>query len=222
MIFSLERRFLLLLLLPVAVILITVGVVGWIFARSFMVDQWVDSTRLILEKAAHHVTLRMDEKLELIKLIAKAEEVPNDAVVQAMLIQQLVEKEGVRFVDIEPFDTTAPDSGEKLDPYTAGVAEGGLYVMALCGDYGYCAPTTDPQSSDRSLKIVKLMGENNQADQRFVVRVNFDSFLEPIEHMGLWEGTTACLATSTGQLLAHTDHVMSDRKSLGETGTRSN
>jgi hypothetical protein len=45
------------------------------------------------------------------------------------------------------------------------------------------------------------------------VRINFDSFLEPIKHMGLWEGTTACLVTSTGQLLAHTDKDMSDLSS---------
>ncbi len=217
MIFSLERRFLLFLLLPVAVILITVGVVGWIFARSFLLDQWADSTRLRLERAAQQITMRMDEKLELIKLMAKAEEVPNNANVQAFLIQQLVEKEGVRVVDIEPFNDAAAGSGEKLDPYNALVTESGLYVMDLW-DYGFYAPTVDPQSSDRSLKIVKLMGLNNEQIRRLVVRINFDSLLEPIQQMGLWEGTTASLVTSTGQLLAHTDKVMSDRKSLGETG----
>jgi adenylate cyclase len=217
MIFSLERRFLLLLLIPVAVILITVGVVGWMFGRSLILDQWIDSTRLRLEKAAHQITMHMDEKPELIKLIAKAEEVPNNAVVQGFLIQQLVEKEEVRFVDIELFDNTDPGSGEKPDPYTAVAAEGGLYVMELW-DYGSYAPTMDPQSSDRSLKIVKLMGENNEQIRRLVVRINFDSLLEPIKQMGLWEGATACLAASTGQVLAHTDKAMHDRKSLGETG----
>ena len=50
------------------------------------------------------------------------------------------------------------------------------------------------------------------------MRISFDSFLKPIKEMALWEGSTACLATSTGQLLAHTDKSWSARKKLGEDG----
>jgi class 3 adenylate cyclase len=163
--------------------------------------------------------MKLDEKLELIKLIAKAEDVPDQAVLQTFLIQQLVEKEGVRFVDIESLSETEtdPESSSASQFNFDGVD--GLYTMELCGDFGFCAPVMDPNASDRALKIVRILGRPESGHlKRLIVRVNFDSFLEPIKQMELWHGSTGCLVTSTGQLLAHTHKSMSDRRRLGETG----
>jgi adenylate cyclase len=212
MIYSLERRFLVLLLMPVALIIIGVGIVGWMYARSFFLDQWAETTRLKLEKAAHQINMRLEERLELIKLIAKAQDMPNHDILQTYLIQQLTDKDGVRFVDINTVD-----NGAKSDAFGLGDVEG-RYTLELCGDYGFCAPIMDPNSTDRSLKIVRLMGGHEGSLKRLVVRIDFDSLLAPIKQMKLWEGSTACLVTSTGQLLAHTDKSMADRKNLGENG----
>ncbi|MBM3299377.1 MAG: hypothetical protein FJY85_05440, partial [Deltaproteobacteria bacterium] len=75
MIFSLERRFLLLLLVPVTLILTAVAVAGFTYARGYLLDQWVVATQLKLEKAAYQIDLVLQEKLELINLIARAESV---------------------------------------------------------------------------------------------------------------------------------------------------
>ncbi|MGO9117719.1 MAG: hypothetical protein ACLQPD_08930 [Desulfomonilaceae bacterium] len=66
MIFSSQRRFVLLLLLPVALILVLVGVAGFFYAREYLLQQWRDIARLELEETAHVITMRLDEKLELI------------------------------------------------------------------------------------------------------------------------------------------------------------
>jgi class 3 adenylate cyclase len=77
----------------------------------------------------------------------------------------------------------------------------------------------DPNTLDRTLKIVKVFGVEDEGPvTRLTVTVSFDSFMEPIKQMGLWPGSSACLVTSAGQLLAHTDKSMADRKRLGETG----
>ncbi|MBI4962436.1 MAG: HAMP domain-containing protein [Desulfomonile tiedjei] len=219
MIFSLEKRFFLLLLLPVALILIAVGVGGFMYARAYLLDQWAESTRLRLEKAAHEIKMKLDEKLELIQLIAKTNDTPKADVTRAYLVQQLLHKEGVRFVNI---DFPEPDgtSSKVKSPrdYLQGVAEG-LYTMELCDDVGFCAPIMDPNTLDRTLKIVKVFGGGDEGPvTRVTVTVSFDSFLQPIKQMGLWPGSSGCLVTSTGQLLAHTDKSMADRKRLGETG----
>ncbi len=101
MIFSLQKRFVLLLLLPVALILVLVGVAGFFYAREYLLQQWRDIARLELEKTAHVISMKLDEKLELINLIAKSENIPDHYITQAYLIQQLAQKEGVLFVDIE-------------------------------------------------------------------------------------------------------------------------
>jgi adenylate cyclase len=218
MIYSLERRFLVLLLLPVALFIIGVGVVGWMYARSVILDQWAEATRLKLEKAAHQITMRLEERLELVRLITKSEDIPNHEILQTYLIQQLMNKEGVRFVDIGTVESGDQDpSKAKTDAFGTADVEG-RYTLELCGDYGFCAPIMDLNSPDRSLKIVRLMGGVDGPVKRIVVRIDFDSLLAPIKQMRLWEGSTACLVTGTGQLLAHTDKSMLQRKKLGETG----
>jgi len=219
MIFSLEKRFMVLLLLPVAIILIAVGVAGFVLARAYLLDQWAETTRLKLETAAHQIKMRLDEKLELIDLASKAEQVPNHDIVETFLFQQLLQKDGVRFVDVERIDPgDVSPSGKDMKDYLSDLGDG-LYTMELCGDFGFCAPITDPNALDRSLRIVKILSDGTgRPAKRLVVRIAFDSFMEPIRHMTLWPGSSACLVTSTGQLLAHTDKSMSDRRRLGETG----
>jgi len=222
MIFSLERRFLILLLLPVTVILIVAGVAGFLYSRGFLLDQWTVSTRLKLEKAEHQIEMQVEEKLELIRLIGKAEEIPDNDIVTTYLIQQLLRKDGVRFVDLEPVDAKVLEDakeGKTLENYYGGEnGHGTGYATEMCGDIGFCAPIMDPNAPDRTLTVVKLIGLDTEFPKRLTVRISFDSFLKPIKEMALWEGSTACLATSTGQLLAHTDKSWSSRKKLGDNG----
>jgi len=221
MIFSLERRFLLLLLVPVTLILTAVAVAGFTYARGYLLDQWVVATQLKLEKAAYQIDLVLQEKLELINLIARAESVPNGHLTQAFLIQQLVSREGIRFVDVERFlsgDYEAPGTERQGSESVPGVKEG-LYVMEMCGDFGFCAPIMDPGAADRSLRIVRSLGDGSRSNPgRLVVRISFDSFLNPIRQMNLWEGSTVSLVTSTGQFLAATDKTFSTRKRVGDNG----
>lgn len=221
MIFSLQRRFLLLLLLPVALLLLAVGAAVFFYARAFLLDQWVEATQLKLEKAAHQIDMRLHNNLDLIKLIVKAEDIPDGYLTQAFLIQQLAEKEGVRFVDIDRSSTEENGSsknGAAESQASTDLGEG-LFTMELCGDFGFCAPTTDPHAADRALRIVAKLGTYESSPRgRLVVRISFGSFLEPIRQLRLWEGTTVALATSTGQLLASSDKASFTRRQLGDTG----
>lgn len=215
MIFSLERRFLVLLLLPVTLILIAAGVAGFCYTREYLLTQWIESVRLNLEKAAHQISMKLDEKLEIISLIAKSEHIPNGEVTQAFLIQQLAAQNGVKFVDVEtaPAQPSASESEPSLPPTD------GLYVMELCEDFGFCGPSLDTNALDRSLRIVKMLGQpDDDFQKRLIVRVAFDSFLETIKAMSREEGNYACLVTSTGHFLAHTDKSASDRRRLGDDG----
>jgi adenylate cyclase len=221
MIFSLQRRFFVLLLVPVTFILVVTGVAGFFFARKFLLEQWSDSARLRLDKSAHQISMKLNEKLRLIDLISKAQHIPSRDVTQAFLIQQLTEQVGVLFVDIEPVELDAQGKAkDAMSPEAIGASMGdGLYTMELCTDFGFCAPAMDPNALDRSLRIVKILpGGEGTPPQRLVVRIRFDSFMEAIQTMGKREGSFACLVTSTGQFLAHTNKSMTGRTALGDNG----
>jgi class 3 adenylate cyclase len=219
---SLQKRFLLFLLLPVAAILVIAGFAGFLFARGFLLEQWVEATHLKLERAALQIQNQLNAKIELIRLIAKAEDIPNKLVTQSFLIQQLTDMPGVKFVDIEDMDLSDRDLkeiGKSAEDYGPGLNEG-LYTIGICEDLGYCSPVLHPGAADRSLRIVRILGDPKRDRlKRLLVRIDFDSLLGPImSRIGVRGAGSACLVTSTGQYLAHTDKSKAHRERLGETG----
>lgn len=221
MVFSLHRRFQLFIVVPVALILTVAGIAGFLYARTYLFDQWVDATSLKLERAVLQINRDLNDKLELIQLIGRAEDVPNRDVTQAFLIQQLIRRPGVKFVDldVEGIEGRDPkDVGRLANDYGLGMANG-LYTIELCEDFGLCAPAMDPNALDRSLRIVKVLNpKGNGPLRRLIVRIDFDSFMEPIKHMEIRGGIRALLVTGAGVLLAATDKEFSKRRRLGETG----
>ncbi len=219
---SLERRFFVFLLVPVAVMVAAFGYWGFVFARSYLLDQWLISINLQLERAAHEISMRLNEKLELINLIAKAENTPDRGITQAFLIQELTEKPGVRFVDIVKTPKSYETKGTKseLNELNKDSLKGLFYTMEICGDFGFCAPVMDPNSPDKTLRIIRNLEdpELTEESRKLLVRIGFDSFLEPIKKMNLLDGGSAWLVTSTGQFLAVTDKSYADRKRIGDNG----
>ena len=221
MIHSLEKRFLVFLLIPVTFVVMVAGVAGFFYARNYLREQWITTVELQLDKASHQISMKLEEKLRIINLLSKAEGIPDQDITQAFLIQQLAQQDGVRFVNLEPLEAKDRDPLQHAttpEDLTGGADEG-LYTMAVCSDLGFCAPTLDPASTDRSLRIVKVLGDNGLTPlRRLTVRIRFDSFMNALNEIGLEEGGAACLVTSTGQFLAHTDKLKSDRRKLGDNG----
>jgi adenylate cyclase len=110
MIFSLQKRFLVLLLLPVVLILLVSGVASFLYARSYLLDEWTAMSRLRLGWTAHQIRMRLDSKRELIKLIVRAETAPDSKFVQAFLTLELSEMPGVRLVDLQSLSGKGPTS----------------------------------------------------------------------------------------------------------------
>jgi class 3 adenylate cyclase len=218
---TLERRFFLFLLVPVAVLVAAFGFWGFFFARGYLLDQWKVTVHLQLERAAHEISMSLNQKLELISLIAKAEDNPNRDITQAFLIQELLQQPGVRFVDlVKPKQKEDESNGAKseIDELNQGALRGS-YTMELCGDFGFCAPFMDTNSPDRTLRIIRdLETVDPEFARKLMVRISFDSFLEPIKKISLLETGSAWLVTSTGQFLAATDKLYLDRKRIADNG----
>jgi adenylate cyclase len=215
--FSLKRRFLILLLLPVTVTLIVGGVAGLLYLRGFLLDLWGVATRLKLEKAVHQIQERLEEKLDLVRRIERAEEIPGNDILRTYLIQQLEGTDGVRFVDLEPVDSQI-DQAAREGKIPEAFHRHGAQVKGFCSSTGFCTRVMDVNSPDRSLTIVKLIGGDRGPPKRLTVKISLDFFLKPVKEVALSEGGTACLVTDAGRLLAHTDNSWSGRTKLGENG----
>ena len=56
---SLQQRIAFMILLPVALLLIATGLLGLIYARKSLLDEWKEAAILKLERAAHYIDMRL-------------------------------------------------------------------------------------------------------------------------------------------------------------------
>jgi class 3 adenylate cyclase len=102
MVFSLQKRFFLFLLVPVILVLVLTYTAMFMYTRAHLLDQWRGATKLRLEKTAHLIQMRLDAKRDLIQLIAAAEEMADPLPTQAYIARKLAQQQGVRMVEIQP------------------------------------------------------------------------------------------------------------------------
>jgi class 3 adenylate cyclase len=120
MIFSIQKRFLLLLLVPVTLILLVTGIWSFIYARRHLLDEWTSSANLRLQISAHQIEMRLGNITKIMDLVEAAEYIPETKVTQAFLMQRLIDRPGVSFVHIE--DPTGQGALPGLDPSTNDAA----------------------------------------------------------------------------------------------------
>jgi hypothetical protein len=65
---SLQQRLVLFLLLPVAMLLLGMGIVGFIYARNTLLTQWREAAILKLQRAAHDVDMRLSRPKEWLQM----------------------------------------------------------------------------------------------------------------------------------------------------------
>ncbi len=241
MIFSLQKRFFLFLLLPVTLLLVAVGTASFMYARSYLLDEWTSGAKMHLEKMARDIQARLDQKRDLIELIVNAEDIPDGAVTRAYLAQQLSAQPGVAFVDVESSGSNAAHSTrEKRLRFTRGQLDqdpSGEMMARMQSMHRMMHGAGSPMpphpfgmmshkgmsvwldESGNFLSLVKEFGgTDGKPKNKVTVRVSFESFIKNILEAGHWQGSFACLVNSRGRFLAHTDPTMYTMKKLGETG----
>ncbi len=246
MVFSLQKRFLVFLLLPVILSLIIVGATSFIYARSYLLDEWASMVKLKLEKTAHQVRMRLDRKRAMIHLMENAEVNPEATVIEAFLAQEFSKMEGVLSVEVVPVTPNKPISEKPPAPGTtngggpmcdipngavkrpcATDQESASYIKSMGMDHHahmerMMKMYSNELSFDDSHNVLSITETFGSADQheakRIVVRVAFDSLIKGILEIGQWRHSYACLVKSDGRYLAHTNTSMAGLKFMGETG----
>jgi hypothetical protein len=112
MIRTLQQRMVVLILVPVGAILIVLGGTGFFYARDIMLAQWRESALLKLQRAAHHIDMRLGRPLGLLGLLSDTAGVDEARAVQDWIVEDLQALEGVARVrldwDAEPSRAAVP------------------------------------------------------------------------------------------------------------------
>ncbi len=92
---SLRQNFLVLLLLPVALLLAALGFLGFIYARNLMLDRWRESALLSLERAAHSIDMRLNQPREMVELLGTSTQILDQVAVEDWLLRRIQQLPGV-------------------------------------------------------------------------------------------------------------------------------
>jgi sigma-B regulation protein RsbU (phosphoserine phosphatase) len=97
---TLQQRFVLFLLLPVAILLFGIGLTGFFYARSALLEEFREATILKLQWMAHQVDMRLGEPKRWLEMFGETAGEPQVAQVRRWLLDRMRELPGVVRVEL--------------------------------------------------------------------------------------------------------------------------
>jgi len=207
---SLRQRLVLFVLLPVAVLLFSMGLIGFVFARNSMLVQWREAAVLKLQRAAHHVDMRLVEPKEWMGIFSSTVGHPGAAAVQQMIIERLQAMDGVAFVNLmwEPAAAAANPTDRRVDGLhgqmgsepalgrrSAHMRHGGASVEIM-------PPRYDELVAGETVALVSpLIDADGNRLGRLEVVVRFDHIIQDVVGTGWWQSLKAFLVDDAGRVL---------------------
>jgi hypothetical protein len=185
MIKSLQQRLTLFLLLPVALLLFLTGFVGFLYARGIMLDEWREAAILKMQRAAHHIDMRLNLPVEWINMFHKTSTYRGDFAIQEWLINQLKELEGVTKVNLEWFENRL----EHMPMMSRGPHMSGRGMMSFhrARLSEVTPPRYDAQTGKETVKLISdLKDESDSLVGRLEVSLRFDYLMQDIIKLGWW------------------------------------
>jgi adenylate cyclase len=181
---SLQKKMIVFVVLPVAVILSSVGIAGFFYIRAGLSNLWQQVAVLQMERAAHRLETRLNSSINLIESFARAGHEPAAGEIQEWIFRELQRQDGVGLVRLTwqgPGKARARTA--KASPPT----------------YFY------PEQADALGLGSDLLDDAGQPVGRIEVQVKFDSLMQDLLVSSWMQTNDACLLDDQGNYLAHAD-----------------
>jgi len=205
---SLQQRLSLFLILPVALLLILMGIAGFIYARNLLLTQWREASVLKLQRAAHQVDMRLERVKDWIRVFNQTPVGQNTAAIHELTIEQLKKQQGVDQVQLTWKNNALPFStpGANRMSSMMRVREEGRSMMMRRFHSARIQEITPPRYDDKinheTVSLVSdLNDENGQSVGRLEVVLNFKVLIKDVLESGWWQSNEAYLVSDNGKIL---------------------
>jgi class 3 adenylate cyclase len=198
---TLQARLIVFLLLPIALLLVSVGVAGFISARQIMLNEWEEGAILKLQRAAHQIDMQLKAPLDWAEVFAKTAGALPDERFRKLFVEQLRDLPGVAEVHL----TWSGDG-----PFLRGDHPAGAQITP---------PRYNPHVAEETVSLLSdLLDDSGQRIGALEIVLPFKHLIKDIQKLGWWQSGIACLVDEKGSYLAHTEAWMKTRHLLGGTG----
>ena len=98
---TLQQRTLIFILLPTFLLLVILLLVGFVFVRDILINQWGEAAVSKLQRSAHLIDMRLREPKKLLQLLQDGEDSDVDRQLVSYIVQRIEQLDGVVEVNIE-------------------------------------------------------------------------------------------------------------------------
>ncbi|HDZ91329.1 MAG TPA: adenylate/guanylate cyclase domain-containing protein [Deltaproteobacteria bacterium] len=218
---SLQQRLSLLVLLPAAVLLLLVGVSGFIYMRASLLSQWQDASIVKLQRAAHQIDMRLARITDWVQMFHKTSNSRGGPLIQKWILDQLKAMKGVTSARLKWVDSNG--SEESMPMYMHG-GRGQMAGMRMMQFHQariaeVTSPEYDTKTGQETIRIVsRFKDKSGKVVGTLDISVSFEYLLEGIKSFGWWQTEQACLINEKGAYLCHTRAIMKGGMPFGGTG----
>ena len=199
---TLQRRLIVLLVVPLTLFLLGFGVYGYHFIHGILFQEWKEAAILRLERAAHQIDMKLSEHKAWMTAFARAGQDSQGMAIQPWLLEQLKALPGVSQVNLT---WKQPAGSEPSMPMRS--------PSAKLGPIGFFYP-----SNEKSVGLgADLLDQAGRPVGRLEMFLSYDYLIRDILKEGWLVAQMACLVNQEGQYLAHSSAAMEARHCLGET-----
>jgi adenylate cyclase len=207
---TLQQRLIIFLILPVAAFLTAIGAGGYFYIRGSLYQEWQEAAILRLERAAHHMDMRLSQPRQWIQSLVNTGGDRQGTDNQHWILKKLREQPGVSRVNLE-WQEPPPGSAGGI---REGRGDGGLAPRV--------ANVSPPQffypSDHKTVGLTStLLDGAGHPLGRLNVLMNLDYLMEGVRAAGWLQTYMACLVNDNGTFLAHTSEAMEARHCLGDS-----
>jgi adenylate cyclase len=199
---TLERRLMVLLVIPVTIFVLVIGVIGFRFIQGILFREWQEIAILRLGRAAHQIDMRLATQIWWMESFARAGLDPHGPEIQGWVLQQVQSQPGVTQVKL-----LGEDTAEALNPAAMPARSASLSTI----QYFY-----PPDKATVGLRG-ELLDQAGKPVGRLEVILSYEYLMEEVLKKGWLVAQEACLVNEAGQYLAHSNPAMRARHCLGET-----
>jgi len=203
---GLQQRLAIFMFLPVALLLIGMGVAGFIYARDSMLTQWGEAATLKLQRAAHEVDMRLSRAKEWLKMFHTTGDNPYAPYYHELIIEQLQGIGGVARVKVNWAAGFGPLEKEKR----------GLIPAMETAVVEITSPRYDTLVNNETIALISdLKTETGRIIGQLEVVIAFDYLIGKVLSSGWDQSDRAYLVDKSGKILSSSGGV-SGRSQLGE------
>ncbi len=208
---SLQQRMALFVLTPVFLILIVMGSVGFIYTRNVLLNQWGETVVARLQKAAHHIDMRLNRPKEFLMLLQDNSKADTQHLVHSLIIEQLKRMDGV--VDVKVDWPKFSEEERKIATHPRMKIQG----MQSTHNMDHFIVTLPVYNAELQNETISLLIEFRDHDEKKIgqieVVVAFHDLISEIVKAPWWQSNKAFLVDDEGTVLTQT--LLSSSKKYG-------